>query len=787
MRALQRKTWRDVRRLGGQLAAVAAVVAIGVAVHTGLRATHHSLACARAHEVETQRLADLSARFVRAPLWVADGLRALPGVRDAEPRVVVPGRMTGLQDAAPVTLTFVSLPRDPEHGLNAILLRSGRLPRSRDEILVHEPFAEAQGLQPGASLTTTIEGLRSTWTVSGTALTPEFTFVAPPGSALPDDARFGVLFAGLEPLQQAAGLRGACNEVLLACDPPGPHPGLAASVEAALARYGCLAAIERADQPSESFVQGELEQLRVFGTVVPLGFLGIAAFLLHIVVGRAIASQRSQAAALLALGYRVRDLVIQSASLGAVAAGAGFVLGLPLAVWIGRALCTLYLDYFRFPALPFELPAREVLLALGVTVAAAGSGTILAVRRIAILSPAEGMRPPAPPRFRATLPERLGLLRHLTPQLRSVGRSLLRRPGRAVAATLGAATATALVILGSFAYGAIQEALRLQFGFVTRADVILTLTAPRGLSALDQLARLPGVTSAEPRRTVPVRLRAGSRRVDTQVAGVPPSAELSIPIGPEAGLSPCPPTGIALEASLAAELDVRAGDRIDIEVREGRRARFTTTVTRVPTTFLGREATMDLATLCRHLGDGPSFDTALLRAPDPDLLPALRRTLRDAPACAGTWERAHGIQSFSQILDQHVGTSLAIQVGASLIMAFGVLHSFARVQFGERARELATLRFLGFRDAELLTLLWGEQAIVLAASLPVGLWLGHAGAAALVRRLATEEIRVPAVVAPWCVALALATTATAAILSAFVTWKSLRTLDPLAVLDAELS
>jgi putative ABC transport system permease protein len=168
-------------------------------------------------------------------------------------------------------------------------------------------------------------------------------------------------------------------------------------------------------------------------------------------------------------------------------------------------------------------------------------------------------------------------------------------------------------------------------------------------------------------------------------------------------------------------------------------------------------------------------------------LPALRRTLRDAPACAGTWERAHGIQSFAQILDQHVGTSLAIQVGASLIMAFGVLHSFARVQFGERARELATLRFLGFRDAELLTLLWGEQAIVLAASLPVGLWLGHAGAAALVRRLATEEIRVPAVVAPWCVALALATTATAAILSAFVTWKSLRTLDPLAVLDAELS
>jgi putative ABC transport system permease protein len=139
------------------------------------------------------------------------------------------------------------------------------------------------------------------------------------------------------------------------------------------------------------------------------------------------------------------------------------------------------------------------------------------------------------------------------------------------------------------------------------------------------------------------------------------------------------------------------------------------------------------------------------------------------------------------VLDQHVGTSLAIQVGASLVMAFGVLHSFARVQFGERARELATLRFLGFRDGEILTLLLGEQGLVLAASLPLGLALGHTGAAALVARLATEEIRIPAVVAPWCAALAIATTTGAAVLSSLVTWRALRHLDPLAVLDAELS
>jgi putative ABC transport system permease protein len=774
-------------QLGGQLSAVAAVVAVGVAVHTGLRATHHSLEQARAREVASQRLADLSARFVRAPLWIADELRRLPGVRDVEPRVSVRGRATTPGDGAPVTLSIVSLAPDPERSLNAVLLRDGRLPRFRDEVLLHEPFAEAHGLEPGASLAVTIEGRRTEWTVAGTALSPEFTFVAPPGSVLPDDARYGVIFAGLEPLQHAAGLRGACNEVILSCDPRGPPPGLAAAVEDALARYGCVAAVAREDQPSEAFVQSELDQLRVFGTVIPLGFLTVAAFLLHIVIGRAITSQRTQAAALLALGYRVRDLAIQFAAMGLVASFAGFAVGLPLAAWIGRALCTLYLDYFRLPSLEFGLPLREVLTALGVTLAAASSGTFLAVRRIAALSPAEGMRPPAPPRFRATLPERLGLLRHLSPQLRSVGRSLLRRPGRAIAATLGASAATALVILGSFAYGAIREALELQFGFVSRADVAITLIAPRSLSALHSIEGMPGVVAAEPRRTVPARIRARGALIDTAITGVPTNAALSIPIGSDSGLAPCPPTGLGLEASLAAELGVDAGDRVDVEVRAGRRPRFTATVTRVSRTFLGREARMDLEELCRSLGEGPGFDTALLHVPDRRQLPALRRAVRDAPVCAGSWEREHGIRSFVDVLDQHVGTSLAIQVGASLVMAFGVLHSFARVQFGERARELATLRFLGFRDGEILTLLLGEQGLVLAASLPLGLALGHTGAAALVARLATEEIRIPAVVAPWCAALAIATTTGAAVLSSLVTWRALRHLDPLAVLDAELS
>ena len=50
-------------------------------------------------------------------------------------------------------------------------------------------------------------------------------------------------------------------------------------------------------------IDGELEQNRTMGTAVPLVFLGIASFLLNIVLGRLIATQRNEIAVLKAFGY----------------------------------------------------------------------------------------------------------------------------------------------------------------------------------------------------------------------------------------------------------------------------------------------------------------------------------------------------------------------------------------------------------------------------------------------------------------------------------------------------
>jgi len=77
LRALDRKVLRDVWRMRGQLVAIALVIAAGLGLFIGMRATLGSLDAARASYYAHERFADVFARLRRAPEHVAESLAAL--------------------------------------------------------------------------------------------------------------------------------------------------------------------------------------------------------------------------------------------------------------------------------------------------------------------------------------------------------------------------------------------------------------------------------------------------------------------------------------------------------------------------------------------------------------------------------------------------------------------------------------------------------------------------------------------------------------------------------------
>ena len=116
------------------------------------------------------------------------------------------------------------------------------------------------------------------------------------------------------------------------------------------------------------------------------------------------------------------------------------------------------------------------------------------------------------------------------------------------------------------------------------------------------------------------------------------------------------------------------------------------------------------------------------------------------------------------------------------IIAFGVVYNSARVALSERARELASLRVLGFTRAEVLVILLLELGLITLMAQPPGWLMGYGLGWIMKTNLAGELMRVRLVVEPLTYILASSIVIVAAVLSALVVRRRLDQLDLVAVL-----
>ena len=118
------------------------------------------------------------------------------------------------------------------------------------------------------------------------------------------------------------------------------------------------------------------------------------------------------------------------------------------------------------------------------------------------------------------------------------------------------------------------------------------------------------------------------------------------------------------------------------------------------------------------------------------------------------------------------------------IVAFGIIYNSARISLSERARELATLRVLGFTRGEVGAVLIGELVLLTLVALPAGLLLGSGFAAAIITAVNTETVRLPLVLTPANYAFAVLTVAIASALSALFAARKLADINLVSALKA---
>jgi putative ABC transport system permease protein len=292
---------------------------------------------------------------------------------------------------------------------------------------------------------------------------------------------------------------------------------------------------------------------------------------------------------------------------------------------------------------------------------------------------------------------------------------------------------------------------------------------------------LPGVVSAEPFRATPVELVSGPIARRLNLIGLRGEGGLSRVLDGELRQIVLPPRGIVLSSKLGEVLGVRIGDEVLVRSLEGKRVERLVPVAAFAEDFAGVSAFMELTALNRLLLEGDLVSGAYIavdRGRWGDFLAAVKETPRATSVVVKEAMR----ESFRKTTAESIGVLQMIYLLFATLVAFGIVYNSARISLSERARELATLRVLGFTRGEVGAVLVGELTILAVLAVPVGLWLGGWLARGLLTIVNTETVRLPLVLTLANYSFAASVITVATVVSLLVAARRIREIDLVSAL-----
>lgn len=747
MSVLDRKLLRDLWRLKTQVLAIALVMAAGAATLILGVGAERSLSETQQAYYERDRFADIFAAVRRAPEALGERIAEISGVAEVETRIIETAVLDIEGLAEPASGQLVSLPDYTESVLNRVQLRQGRMPDPGypDEVVVNVAFADAHGFEPGARFTAVINGRQRELEIVGIGYSPEFIYALGPWDLIPDDRRFAVIWMSRRALAAAFDLEGAFSAVAVRLLHGASQDEVIERIDELLERYGSRGAHGRDEQTSHAFVDAEIQQIEAMSRALPPMFLFIAAFLVNITLARLVALEREQIGLMKAVGYSSYAIAAHYLKFVAAIAVIGVGIGAVIGTVLGRAMTVLLADFFHFPFLVFDTSVDTYVIAAAITIAASVVGGLKAVHGAATLAPAVAMQPPAPPAYRRLWTGGARLFRHVPQLAVMISRNIVRAPVRAAMTLFGVSLSTAILIAALFFLDSIEFMLDVSYFQADRQHASIDFTLERPYSAVYEATNLPGVMSAEPVRAVAVRLHSGPVEQRTMLFGKPAETELSRVLDRDHRPLRLPETGIVPTEALAEALGVGLGDFIEVELLQGHRGTVFLPVTAISQGYFGLVAFAEIGQVNRMMREG-AMVTGVHIAMDEHAANELYAAIKELPMVGSIALQRVALANFRETVGELIWFSLSFFIGLGVVMAIGVVYNNARIQLSERARELASLRVLGFMRGEVSWVLLGELALLTLAAQPLGWLIGYGLSALMVEGFQTDLFRFPHVV-----------------------------------------
>lgn len=756
MKTLNRKLVRDLYRSKWLLLAITSIIAVGVMSFVSMLSIYRNLDHAKHSYYARCRMADFWVDVKKVPLGELQSLMQIDGVGQLQPRIAFAATVDLPDTIKPINAFVVSLPDRQTHHINSIVLRRGDYFTGdrENQVIINDAFARANSLAPGDRLHVLLNNRRQELQIVGTGISSEFTYTLGPGEIVPDPNSFGVLFIKQSYAEEVFDFEGAANQIVgrFAGDLQAGQREILDQIENALDEYGVASVTPLDQQASNQFLSNEIEGLGAFASVLPAIFLIVAALVLNVLINRLTRQQRTIIGTFKALGYSNHAVFLHFLTFGLLVGVLGGTIGGFLGYLSASGMTIIYRQYFEFPELPSRFDVSVLLAGLVISLLCAIGGSLHGARAMLRLSAADAMRPEPPRSAGAIWLERWfpGFWQTLGSGWRMAIRSVARARFRTLAGLFAATMGSALLVCGFMMTKAQNYLLEFQFEQLLRSDVELTLESERGRDAMLEIARLPGVTRAEPLFNLGCTFVNGPYRRKGGVTGLADDARLTIPSDTSGRRLALPDRGIIITRRLAQILHVRPGDRLTIVPVKGDRRPVEVSVAKIADSYMGLAAYAEIGYLSRLVGEAYVVTGAqLAMEPHRSALHDFYREMKHTPGVKTVTARRDMVKNLREAILESQWIFVMVLVVFAGVIFFGSIVNASMVNLAERQREVATLLAVGYSRWQVGTAFLRESLLTNLSGTVIGMPVGYGLTVLTAVAYENDLIRLPVVTAPW--------------------------------------
>ena len=508
--------------------------------------------------------------------------------------------------------------------------------------------------------------------------------------------------------------------------------------------------LDRSSVVSMVLFEQNADRIESIARVFPLFFFLVAALVASTTMTRMVEENRTQMGTFKALGYSDREITAKYLVYGITAGLLGCIVGMLLGFYaLPAVLWMAYSTVFDLPTFHLKVYPLLAVMSLLISTGVVGLTTLAACRVSLREKPAALLLPRAPAAGKRIFLERITpLWRRMSFSQKTTARNLFRYKKRFYMTVLGVAGCTALLLVGFGFQDSIVEIVSQQYGVIQKADLTISLSSDKALDLegglSDTLASRDEVDSwgAFYTRTVSVSDTSDSTNelsVTLVAAESPQKLTQAFTLENRFGTALNFTDGsVVLTEKTAELLGLSAGDSFWVQGTDGSWVELT--LTGITKNYLGAYLYVTEDTLKQLVAD-PAWNTvyAITSCEDANQREILSTILLDCNYVSSTSFTADTAAMYDSTIDC-INYVVVLIIACAAALAAVVLYNLISVNIGERKKELATIKVLGFFDKEVYHYIFREIELLSVIGSVVGLAIGAPLHQFIIRTVEAEQM-----------------------------------------------